>query len=110
MGVSLQDLRYSLRALRRQPMFVLIDPARLYVEAAVDEVDSGELETGLEVRVMLDPFRGESFAGRIVRVAPHVTEALEENRTVTVEVAFDTSVDMRRVYDPCVPCSARESR
>lgn len=63
----------------------LFDPGRLYVRAEVDEVDIAELKPGLKVRVELDPWKGRRLTGVVTRVAPVVSEAEEENRTVEVE-------------------------
>ncbi|MCC6409918.1 MAG: efflux RND transporter periplasmic adaptor subunit [Planctomycetes bacterium] len=64
----------------------LLDPESLYVRAELDEIDLGGLAVGQTARVRLDPYRGRDFAGRVVRVAPYVSEAQEQNRTVEVEV------------------------
>ncbi|MCI0342512.1 MAG: efflux RND transporter periplasmic adaptor subunit [Planctomycetales bacterium] len=69
-----------------KPLVQFFDPARLYVRAELDEVDVGHVRTGLAAKVTLDPFKGRVFAGTIVRVAPNVSEVLDQNRTVAVEV------------------------
>jgi HlyD family secretion protein len=64
----------------------LIDPGSVYISAPIDEVDSGRVQAGQEVRVTVDSRPGEKLAGRLVRVAPYVLDVLEQNRTVEVEV------------------------
>ncbi|MCK6445436.1 MAG: efflux RND transporter periplasmic adaptor subunit [Planctomycetes bacterium] len=64
----------------------VIDPAALYVRAELDEIDLGGLAVGQVARVRLDPYRERTFEGRVVRIAPYVSEAEEQNRTVEIEV------------------------
>jgi len=75
----------------------LLDPEHLYVRAELDEVDLAELRVDLHARVTLDPYRDRRLAGRVTRVAPYVSEVLEQNRTVTVEVEIADSqgLDLR---------------
>jgi HlyD family secretion protein len=47
------------------------------------------LRVGLPVRVTLDPFRDRKLPGKIVRVAPYVSEIQEQNRTLEIEVDLD---------------------
>lgn len=71
-----------------KPLMVLFDPDDLYVLAELDEVDIGDVRLGLPVRMQLDPFKDMVFSGTITRVAASVSEALEQNRTIEVEVVF----------------------
>jgi HlyD family secretion protein len=71
------------------PVIELIDPDQIYVSAPLDEVDSGKVRTGLAVRVTMDARPGAALSGRLVRVAPYVQGALEQNRTFDVEVELD---------------------
>jgi HlyD family secretion protein len=68
------------------PVIELIDPAGIYVSAPLDEVDVAKVHEGLPVRVTLDAYAGQSFAGRLVRVAPYVEDRQEQNRTFEIEV------------------------
>ncbi len=70
------------------PVIDLLDPRSLYVSAPIDEVDAERIVVGQEARVTVDSRRGTSFAAAVARVAPYVLDALEQNRTVEVEVAF----------------------
>ena len=77
------------------PVIELIDPDQIYVSAPLDEVDSGKVRTGLPVRVTLDARPGASLLGRLVRVAPYVQDAQEQNRTFEVEVDLDDRATAR---------------
>ncbi|GLZ89275.1 hypothetical protein Pres01_53260 [Metapseudomonas resinovorans] len=70
------------------PAVDLIDDQCLYVEAPIDEVDAALVRPGMPVRITLDAFRGQSFDGRVTRIAPFVRELEKQARTVDVEVAF----------------------
>jgi HlyD family secretion protein len=67
----------------------LIDPSSIYISAPMDEVDSSVLRAGQAVDVTIDPFPGQSYRGRVVRVAPYVLDFEEQNRTVEIEVELD---------------------
>ncbi len=71
----------------------LLDPDHLYVRAELDEIDIGALAVDQVARVRLDPFKDRRFEGRIVRVAPYVSELEEQNRTVEIEVEFQSGVE-----------------
>jgi HlyD family secretion protein len=67
----------------------LIDMRSLYVRAPLDEVDAGRIRTGQPVRITMDAYPGQSFAGRVTRTSAFVSEVQRQNRTFDVEVAFD---------------------
>ena len=71
------------------PVIDLIDPATLYVEAPLDEADVGRITVGLPVRITMDAFRDETFAGRLTYASSFVETRLEQNRTLTVEAVFE---------------------
>jgi HlyD family secretion protein len=71
------------------PAVDLIDYSCLYVTAPIDEVDAGALKVGLPARVSLDAFRGESFSGRLDRIAPYVLDLEKQARTAEIDVIFD---------------------
>jgi HlyD family secretion protein len=79
----------ALPGLPGTPVMRLIDPDALYVRAELDEVDLGRVAENLSARVLLDPYRGRSFAGRVVRVAPFVSDVEAQNRTLEIEVEMD---------------------
>ncbi len=70
------------------PVVEILDPKSLYVTAPIDEMDAERVKAGQEVRLSVDSRRGESFAGRLLRVAPYVRDVVEQNRTVEVEATF----------------------
>jgi HlyD family secretion protein len=67
------------------PIMDLLDPTSAYIAAPIDEMDAEEVAVGQEVRITVDSRRGESFPGRLVRVAPYVLDVVEQNRTIEVE-------------------------
>jgi HlyD family secretion protein len=71
------------------PAVDLIDDTCLYVSAPMDEVDAPRLKAGQPARITLDALPGLSFAGKVRRIAPYVTEVEKQARTVEVEVNFD---------------------
>jgi len=72
------------------PAVDLIDDTCLYVSAPMDEVDAPKLKSGQPARITLDALPGQTFTGRVRRIAPYVTEVEKQARTVDVEVDFDT--------------------
>lgn len=71
------------------PAVDLIDNTCLYVTAPVDEVDAARLKVGTTARISLDAYRGRSFPGKVVRLAPYVLDLEKQARTVAVDVQFD---------------------
>lgn len=71
------------------PVIDLIDPTSIYISAPMDEVDAGAVRLGLPVKVSIDSRPGETFAGRVARVAPYVLDTEAQNRTLEIEVALD---------------------
>jgi HlyD family secretion protein len=76
-------------ALPIPPVLDLIDTRSIYVSAPMDEVDSGRIKKGQSARVSVDSLPGKHFAARVVEVAPYVTDRLEQNRTVEIELELD---------------------
>jgi HlyD family secretion protein len=72
------------------PAVDLIDDSCLYVSAPMDEVDAPKLKAGQPARITLDALPGQTYSGRVRRIAPYVTEVEKQARTVDVEVDFDT--------------------
>ncbi len=72
-----------------QPVVELVDPEALYVSARIDEIDIGRVREDMPVRVTLDPYRGQVWSGRVVKVFPVVDDRLEQNRTLEVEVDLE---------------------
>lgn len=71
------------------PVIDLIDPASIFVSAPMDEVDSGAIRPGLRVKVTVDSRPGETFEGKVLRVAPYVLDEEAQNRTLEIEVEID---------------------
>ena len=71
------------------PVVDLLNPVSLFISAPIDEMDAERVQVGQEVRISVDSRRGQSFAGRLVRVAPYVLDIVEQNRTVEIEAEFD---------------------
>lgn len=72
------------------PAVDLIDDSCLYVSAPMDEVDAPKIKPGQTARITLDAMSGQTFSGKIRRIAPYVTEVEKQARTVDVEADFDT--------------------
>ena len=73
------------------PVVDLIDARALYVSAPIDEADVARIAVGLPVRMTLDAFRGQSFAGTVTYVSSFVETRQEQNRTLRVEAEFKDS-------------------
>ena len=67
----------------------LIDDTCLYVSAPMDEVDAPKIKVGQQARITLDAMPGQTFNGKVRRIAPYVTEIEKQARTVDIEVNFD---------------------
>jgi HlyD family secretion protein len=75
------------------PVVDLIDPDALYVSAPLDEADVARIGPDLPVRITMDAFRGQSFAGTVTYIASYVETRQEQNRTLTIEAEF-TETDL----------------
>ena len=71
------------------PAVDLIDDTCLYVSAPMDEVDAPKIKPGQLARITLDAMAGQTFSGKVRRIAPYVTEVEKQARTVDVEADFD---------------------
>lgn len=71
------------------PAIDLIDDACLYVKAPMDEVDAPRIRPGQPVRISIDALPKQTFAGRVRRVAPYVSAAEKQARTVDIDVVFE---------------------
>jgi HlyD family secretion protein len=72
-----------------KPAIEIIDDSCLYVTAPIDEVDAMPVRVDQPARITLDAFRGQTFQGKITRIAPYVMEAEKQARTVDVDVRFE---------------------
>jgi HlyD family secretion protein len=67
-------------------IMTLADLSHIYVLANVDESDIGQVREGQTVNITADAFPGQTFKGRVVRIAP---EGVEESNVVTFEVKIE---------------------
>ncbi len=72
------------------PAIDLIDDTCLYVRAPMDEVDAPKISAGQTVRISFDALPKQSFAGKVKRVAPYVSAAEKQARTVDIDATLDT--------------------
>jgi len=79
------------------PVVDLIDTSCLYISAPIDEVDAPAVKVGQRARISLDAFPGESFDGRVRRIAPYVLEIEKQARTVDIEADFRNPADTARL-------------
>ena len=70
------------------PVIDILDDSGIYVEAPMDETDTGRLKPGLPVRISLDPYPERTFDGTLTRVGSFVRDIEGQNRTVDVEAEF----------------------
>lgn len=69
-----------------QPLYQIVDLARVWVEAEVYEYDVAWLRLGQRATLRLEYARDRNFAGRVVFIYPAVDEA---SRTIRVRLEFD---------------------
>lgn len=79
------------------PVIDLLENDSIYVQAPIDETDSGKLQAGLPVRISLDPYPDKTFAGRLSRIDDFVRDIEGQNRTVDVEAEFDDQEFARKL-------------
>ena len=79
------------------PVMDILNDSGIYVEAPMDETDSGRLQKGLPVRISLDPFPNQTFSGKVTRVDSFVRDIEGQNRTVDVEAEFTDGDFARRL-------------
>ena len=71
------------------PAIDLIDDSCLYVSAPMDEVDAPKVVAGQPVRISFDALPGQTFPGKVRRVAPYVSAVEKQARTVDIEATLD---------------------
>lgn len=73
-----------------EPAVTFVDPRRLLIHAFVDEFEAPRVRAGQLATVRADGLPGRTFAGRVVRLAPHMTR----KQLVTNDPAerYDTKV------------------
>jgi RND family efflux transporter MFP subunit len=68
------------------PLFVLADPADIYIEAPIDESESAKIRVGQKARLFPDAYLGETFAGIVSEIKPIVEVSKEVSRANTIRV------------------------
>jgi len=71
------------------PAIDLIDDSCVYVRAPMDEVDAPKISAGQPVRISFDALPKQTFPGTVKRVAPYVSAAEKQARTVDIEATLD---------------------
>ncbi len=67
------------------PVLDILDNTGVYIQAPIDETDAGKVKIGMQARITLDPYAGQTFQGRVTRIAPFVQDIEGQNRTVDIE-------------------------
>lgn len=78
------------------PLFVIVDPTRLYVRATIDELDAGRLRIDQEAHVTFDALPGRAFRGRVYHIAPAASGDRQEARTFAIRVAVPEAAALLR--------------
>jgi HlyD family secretion protein len=78
-------------------VLTLSDLSRIFVLAAVDESDIGNVTLGQQVVVTADAFPGKVFSGRVVRIA---TQGVNISNVVTFEVKIEVTGEYKSLLKP----------
>lgn len=78
-------------------VLTLSDLSYIFVHAAVDESDIGQVEVGQPVIITVDAYRGERFRGRVERVA---TRGVEASNVVTFDVKIEVIGESKELLKP----------
>lgn len=78
-------------------VLTLSDLSRLFVFASVDESDIGKVKVNQPATITADAYPGESFAGRIVRIA---TRGVATSNVVTFEVRIEVLGEKKQLLKP----------
>jgi len=78
-------------------IMTLADLSRIFVLASVDESDMGQIQEGQPVSITADAYPGQSFEGKVVRIAP---KGLEEANVVTFEVKIEVNGKNKQLLKP----------
>ena len=76
---------------------VVSDLSRIFVLAAVDESDIGQVRPGQRVKVTVDAFRNREFAGEVVRISPR---GMNVSNVVTFEVKLEVTARDKELLRP----------
>ncbi|HYE62820.1 MAG TPA: efflux RND transporter periplasmic adaptor subunit [Phycisphaerales bacterium] len=78
-------------------IMILSDLSRVFILAAVDESDIGQVEVGQDVDITLDAYPGKKFEGKVVRIA---TKGVSTNNVVTFEVKIEVEGPNKKLLKP----------
>ncbi|MDA0235953.1 MAG: efflux RND transporter periplasmic adaptor subunit [Proteobacteria bacterium] len=84
--VTLREVEPGTTVVAGQAVLEVIDPATLWVDLRLDQVNAGGLAAGLPARIVLRSRSGEALAGRVLRVEPKADAVTEE---LLAKVVFD---------------------
>lgn len=76
---------------------VVSDLSRIFVLAAVDESDIGQVRPGQRVKVTVDAFRNREFTGEVVRISPR---GVNVSNVVTFEVKIEVTARDKDLLRP----------
>jgi HlyD family secretion protein len=68
------------------PLYVLADPADIYIEAPIDESESAKVLVGQKAKLFPDAYLGETFAGKVSEIKPVVEVSKEVSRANTIRL------------------------
>jgi HlyD family secretion protein len=86
---------------------VISDLSRVFVLAAVDESDIGQVRPGQRVKVTVDAFRNREFAGEVARIAPR---GVNVSNVVTFEVKLEVTARDKDLLRPEMTANVRSDR
>jgi len=76
---------------------VVSDLSRIFVLAAVDESDIGQVRPGQRVKVTVDAYRNREFAGEVMRISPR---GVNVSNVVTFEVKIEITARDKELLRP----------
>lgn len=76
---------------------VVSDLSRIFVLAAVDESDIGQVRPGQRVKITVDAHRGREFAGEVARISPR---GVNVSNVVTFEVKIEVTARDKELLRP----------
>jgi HlyD family secretion protein len=79
------------------PILTLADLSRIFVLAAVDESDIGQVHEGQPAIITVDAYPGRQFGGKVLRVSP---KGFEETNVVTFEVKIEVLDEQKSLLKP----------
>jgi len=82
---------------------VVSDLSRIFVLAAVDESDIGQVRPGQRAKVTVDAFRNREFSGEVVRISPRGANV---SNVVTFEVKVEVTAADKQLLRPEMTATA----